>query len=276
MPIVALKDLSRDQKYLWEMCDAVSKGQCSLDLSKRNPGALNHSRWLTTANRLLRLYVACDEPSPNLKHLVTYIMKVYAPLWFSIKMNSSCKDGARHLFRTIQLSRYLSRELRDIIDPVLQRNAYFGHPENLLLAMISDKRQYVRELGLRRILKVRQLRTGSKSTLRQFSVSKLNFDANEYFQLIDWSETAITEPPLTMDVPEEDIKLFVKAGGQSTIEFGRYPCHTQSVERCVKIVTEASLAVCGQLSRDGFIRTRLEGRRIMPTFNTKAEYRVSQ
>ena len=30
--------------------------------------------------------------------------KVNAPLWFSIRMHPSCKDGARHLFRTIQLS----------------------------------------------------------------------------------------------------------------------------------------------------------------------------
>ena len=47
------------------------------------------------------------------------------------------------------------KELLDIIDPVLQHtcNGYFGHPENLLFAMISDKN--IRELGLRRILKAR-------------------------------------------------------------------------------------------------------------------------
>ena len=50
----------------------------------------------------------------------------------------------------------------------------------------------------------------------------------------------------------------------------KYPCHTQSVERTVKIVTEASQAVCGQLNRDGFIHSRLEGRRIMP-FSTQRQ-----
>lgn len=155
LPVVVLKDLSNDQKYLWQMCEAISKGECSLGLSKRNPGALNHSRWITTANRLLRLYVASRKPSTNLKHLVTYIMRVYSPVWFSIKMHPSCKDGAKHFFLAIQLSRYLSKELRDVIDPVLRRNGYFGHPENLLLTMISDERQYIRELGLRRILKAR-------------------------------------------------------------------------------------------------------------------------
>ena len=73
----------------------------------------------------------------NLKNLVTYVMTVYSPVWFSIKMHPSCKDSVRHLFKTIQQSRYLSKELRDIVDPVWQRNGHFGHPENLLLA-ISD------------------------------------------------------------------------------------------------------------------------------------------
>ena len=66
-------------------------------------------------------------------------LKVYAPLWFRIRMHPSCKDGSRHLSRTIQLSRYLTKELLEIIDPVLQRYGYFWHPEHLLLAMIIDQ-----------------------------------------------------------------------------------------------------------------------------------------
>ena len=58
------------------------------------------------------------------------------------------------------------------------------------------------------------------------------------------------------------------------MEFSRFPCHTQAVERCVKAVTEASLAVVGQEARDGFIRARINARAILPTFETKGEYRV--
>ena len=76
-------------------------------------------------------------------------MKVYAPMWFTIKLESSCKDGSRHLWRTIVLSRYMSDELKAIIDPVIQRNAYFGCSENMLLAMLSDDRKEIRELGMR-------------------------------------------------------------------------------------------------------------------------------
>lgn len=274
MPCVTSDDLSTDQRYLWEICHAVSNGQCSLALSTRNPGTMSHSRWLTTANRLLRLYIATDLPSPHLVTLVTYVMRVYAPSWFRIKMKPSCTYGTKHLFHTIQSSRYLSKELRDIVDPVIERNSFFAHPENVLLAMITDERKYIRELGMRRILKVRMTKSTHCTVIRQFVTPKLNFDAHEYYEMLDWTTVQVSEPPLTTDISEADMRLYVKTGGDTTLEFPRFPCHTQAVERCVKIVTDASLSVCGPESRDGFIRALLESRRIMPIFNTKSQYKV--
>src|SRR6218665_1290215 len=52
------KELSTDQRYLMEICNSIRIGECGVDLAMRNPGCLNHSRWLTTANRVLRLYVS--------------------------------------------------------------------------------------------------------------------------------------------------------------------------------------------------------------------------
>ena len=57
------------------------------------------------------------------------------------------------MWRTIHLSRYLSADLKEVIDPVLQRNGFLAHPENLLLSIITDERVHVRQLGLCRILK---------------------------------------------------------------------------------------------------------------------------
>ncbi|KAK4875539.1 hypothetical protein RN001_011961 [Aquatica leii] len=34
------------------------------------------------------------------------------------------------------------------------------------------------------------------------------------------------------------------------IEILKFPCHTQAVERCIKLVTEASSLVCGAEARD--------------------------
>jgi len=100
-------------------------------------------------------------------------MKVYAPVWFAIKRQSSCRYGTLHLFQTILKSRYLSQDLKSIIDPVIQRNAYFAHPENILLCMLADDRKTIRELAMRRILKARS----EEYEIRRFTIPLLNFQA---------------------------------------------------------------------------------------------------
>ncbi|GBM70916.1 hypothetical protein AVEN_263589-1 [Araneus ventricosus] len=47
--------LSNDQKYLYDICLAISRGECYSDLALRKPGPVVHSRWLTIAGRILRL-----------------------------------------------------------------------------------------------------------------------------------------------------------------------------------------------------------------------------
>ena len=116
---------------------------------------MHHARWLTTANRILRLYVSETSPSPQLIVIVNYIMKVYVRVWFAIKCNSSVFQGAKHLHKMITISRILQDSNRKVVDKVIQHNAYFAHPESLFIAMIHDDSPVVRELGYRRILKAR-------------------------------------------------------------------------------------------------------------------------
>jgi hypothetical protein len=273
LPSVDVRDLSTDQQYLRLMCEAVNSGDCPLELAMRNPGLLNHSRWLTTANRILRVYVSTDEPSQKLIDLVTFIMLVYVPMWFLIKSKPSCKDGARHMHEMIRKSRYLSHELKEIVDPVLKRNAFFAHPENMLLAMITDDRPHIRELGLRRILKARSTQATDK-TIRRFRVPELNMNAESdtYEDMINWAETVVTQPPVMMTITDDELRGLIAADVTPEIHFARLPCHTQAVERCVKLVTEASAAVCGEKSRDGFIRSRVASRQMMPMFKSKCDF----
>src|SRR6218665_164222 len=90
-------------------------------------------------------------------------------------------------------SRYLSPKHKKIVDPVIHRNAYFAHPENLLLAIMTDHRPHIRELGLRRVIKARA--ANHSGQIRRFKVpAKLNFDAMEYFDMTDWAVCPISEP----------------------------------------------------------------------------------
>ena len=270
-------DLSKDQRYLLEICHAVSKGSCPPNLEHRNPGPLNHSRWLTTANRILRLYIACQQPTEQLITLVTFIMRVYAPTWFKIKCNPSYMSGPKNLWFMISASRYLPDELKSIIDPVIQRNAYFAHQENILVAMLSDSRTEIRELAYNRIMLTRSKEKKMEPTPREFVIPKLNFHAKEYTDLIDFQYSQRYEPPLTKKLTVNELKAVVQgkessAGKESSTVSKRYPCHAQAVETHVKLVTESSVCVCGQKERDEFIKTRIVAREIMPKLETKSDY----
>lgn len=195
-------------------------------------------------------------------------------MWFQIKRQSSCINGPNNLCQSIILSRYLPQELKAVIDPVIQRNGFFGHPENILIAMLYDDRRHIKELALRRILRVRK-RIVNTNSVRIFTLPKFNFSATEYFDLIDWQSNEITEPPITISLKEETILEAIQENhidtNQLLPEVACFPCHTQAVERCVKIVTEASSTVCGFSNRDGLIRAKIEARKIIPVFNTKKE-----
>ena len=132
--------------------------------------------------------------------------------------------------------------------------------------MLTDDRPEIRELTLRRILKSRKQET--ESQMRLFSLPTPNFEANCYFEMIDWQNIPITEPPITMDIAGEMLITMIST---PTLKFARFPCHTQAVERHIKLVTEASKLVCGPESPDEFIRTRLQSRSKMSTFDIKAE-----
>ena len=78
--------------------------------------------------------------------------------------------------------------------------------------------------------------------------------------MIDWLNTTVTEPPELAAVSKQVIEMFIVSGEVLVSDFPKYLCHTQAVERCVKLVTEASLEDSGVKARDGFIRVRLESR----------------
>ena len=69
--------------------------------------------------------------------------------------NQSFTEIAENVTNVIEKFRvrYLLTDLKEIVDPVTQRNSLFAHPENILIAMITDDTEYVRELELQKILK---------------------------------------------------------------------------------------------------------------------------
>lgn len=269
LPEVDPTDLSSDQRYLLEICRELSSGYMPRSLANKSPGAMSHSRWLTTANRILRLYVATESPDANLRLLTEFVVKVYVPCWFDIKKDSSCTNGAHHFHAMINRSSYLPDGYKKIVQDVLQRNSYFAHPENIILAKLHDGRVAVRELAVQRIQDARSSEVGESNIIRQFKVPLLDFNATEYYSMIAFDGNK-EEPPSTIHLSEEELKHIAENG--TTMDIADVPCHSHAVERHIKLVTEASAAVCGEKNRDGFIRTRIRSREQLPRFETKRDF----
>ena len=135
--------------------------------------------------------------------------------------------------------------------------------------MLCDERKEVRYLAYQRISTARAAQNVTPRIVRRFTKPKLNIKAKTYHELIDWDKIDVTEPPLTKKFTDEQLQLLVKDGQNSDFmkaDVFQLQCHTQSVERCVKLVTEASIKVSDDLRRDGFIRTVFQSRELMPTF----------
>ncbi|GBM78154.1 hypothetical protein AVEN_188527-1 [Araneus ventricosus] len=84
IPEIEQKGLSKDQQYLLDIIYAI-KSSSPEDLSVREPGPLSRSRWLTTANRVLRLYLSIENPTDEHKISVSFILKSYMPVCSYIK-----------------------------------------------------------------------------------------------------------------------------------------------------------------------------------------------
>ncbi|GBN04675.1 hypothetical protein AVEN_31098-1 [Araneus ventricosus] len=135
-----LRKLNNDLRYLFQISKAIKSGECPKDLASMNPGTLNKARWLTSANRILRLYIATKNPNKKFLEIVTYILTVYVVMQYSIRNQFSFADGSRHVFQTIYRYRYLPRKYQAVAHTFIQTNAYFALPKNVLLAMMTDFR----------------------------------------------------------------------------------------------------------------------------------------
>ena len=155
MPKKVVEDLSRDQQYLYKIVNAIRVGVVCDDLARQKPGPINHSRWLTLACRVCRLYVATEAPHEHLQILTHFIVTNYGPNWFSIKCKPTCIDGPKHVFVATQLTKHLPPSVATIVRPYIARNAYFAHPENILLAMLADSDMGKRVKATDLIMKLR-------------------------------------------------------------------------------------------------------------------------
>lgn len=187
--------------------------------------------------------------------------------------------GPIHLAQIVKSSQFLPPVYRKYVNENIAINSYFAHAENITLAMLNDEDEHIRRKGWNRILSARENAPKTKS-IRVFRVPDINFSCTNYLDLIDYDKAEHTNPPILIDFPftRADIdELSSKRILEH--EFAKHlknlPCHTQAVERSVKLVAEASQRVCGQEARNGMILNTLHSRNSMPKFDSKKDFAKS-
>ncbi|PHT39498.1 hypothetical protein BC332_34937 [Capsicum chinense] len=135
--------------------------------------------------------------------------------------------------------------------------------------MLVDDDEQIRRKAVNLIIKARKIHP--KDQIRNFSVPKLNFKAGAYHRMINWKGTKVTPPPLLNHLSNTDLRRLVTSDER---RYEPFPCHTQAVERGVKLVTDAAIKVYGAEARDGYIRAKVFARGLGQSTHRSAEPRA--
>ena len=168
------------------------------------------------------------------------------------------------------VEKYCPPIVKKIVVKYVTSSGYFAHPELLLLTLLASDSEEERRFAVNII--VNRIRNGDVSGShlpRKFAVSAVNFKADDLVQLIDWETVPLTEPLLTATLSTEEVAacaitpLSVPATWQ---------CHSQSMDRAIRKVSEASLMVVGEQKREGWVRCADASRKALKKPNSKADY----
>ena len=267
-----LTDISSNQRYLRDIILGISDGYIHDRLKTRSPGKLGYARWLTTANRILRVYVSTSIPSTNMIKLVKFIIYVYASSWFGIRSKPIFTKSPIQIFKMLRAVRDLGiPEITRECDAIIKRNAFSLHPESILCCMLVDSRLMIRHEAVKRILRAR---INNETGIREFNLSnyKFNLDADDYYMLTEYDEDTWLESVLTKHISTELLKSHTPSASPK-FTFKQYPSHTQSVERVIRIVSQTAIMSCNPEMRDGRIRSTILARELMPKrYDSKKDF----
>ena len=97
----------------------------------------------------------------------------------------------------------------------------------------------------------------------------INTKAKVYYKLVNLDDPDICEPPVISGLTDEELQ---NVKNQKLLL--PYPCHTQAVERKIKVVSECSAQVVERKRVDG-LGQKLRSRKIIKCYDAKKDYATS-
>ena len=172
---------------------------------------------------------------------------------------------------------------REVMEFGVHWNAYWAHPENVLVAMFYDEDIEVRQraceivldLQQRQVVKdQQQMEADGQLTVREFVTPFVKWEAESYTDFLDLvGQEEWTCPPVFLGVAEDVLRAGV-AGGRSKDVFDLvgFPNNTRCVERAVQATTLASAICQKEETREEILALGDYSREIMKVFRKKAHW----
>ena len=212
LPPEVMSDISTDQSQFYQLVQAVRSGILPRELALRKTGNMVHSRWLTFAEAVLLLWMSqhglTGELLQRLETIVTYIVSVYALMWFRIKVHHSWLEGPRHVLTHLSLLKLQSPEVQRLLLPHLRTSSWYAHSEAILQTLLCSQDSEERAFAVAKILKMRGKQDVGKTMPRKRKLPELREEATQLQELIKWDRAH--EPLLTCSLTKQEIKEFLK------------------------------------------------------------------
>ena len=148
LPEKVVKNMSTDSSLSYQLLVALRTGELRSELANRKCGNIVHSRWLTTGQSLIMLYMSnhdlTGETLRKFNLIVNFVANVYLPMFYEIKVKHSILDGPRHILTLLRLLRSQPQEVLEIVSWYVNKGAWFAHSEAILLTMLASTNQLER------------------------------------------------------------------------------------------------------------------------------------
>ena len=230
--------------------------------------------------RCMLLYMSdhglSDEHACTLKLLCTFVVQVYMPMFYRIKVQHHISHGSQHVITLFRLWRQQDEAVIATTWHYLASEAWWAHPEPILVTLLASNDVNDRVFAIETIKRVRgglwvddaTVYPGSAAPRRYAVPQTVNLEAEKLQDLINWDKEAITEPVFTVKLSLKQLEELK----DHPIELPNYSIHTQSCERAVKSVTEAAAAVSGWEKRDGVVKAQVNHRTLQPVLKSKKHF----
>ena len=152
---------------------------------------------------------------------------MYFKLFFDIKVRHLLVDAPYHILTSLRILKTQPKLVQDTITFYIRKNAWYAHPECLLLSLLSSSDSEDRQFAVRQILKLRAGNEYGDNSVRPRITPKLNLSAISLTNLISWNPKEVQEPSFTCSRSTSEIESYL----ETPFVPPKFSCHTQSTER---------------------------------------------